>query len=271
MIRFLIVIIRFIPCERTSPIQSNGPIDRVLLLPVTYPTQPTETHNIIITTMTVRYQDSPSPLLSLLQQKRHHHHHSYSYSCYRYSYSRCVTTATMMILLWIYYNKNTHYDYPVYMIHAWGRTGHEMVGNIASALLSDDTVQQIQILLNITATNVTTATTTTTSTNSRIATPMKTPNTTNGGDTDTDTCLEYCTPLAIVADWADQVRFYYKWSAPLHYIDVRDDIIVPRGCPVHQYMIMTTTTDTTRMTTTTDTNNNESTGSYRYTSHLIVF
>lgn len=51
--------------------------------------------------------------------------------------------------------------------------------------------------------------------------------------------MEYCTPLAIVADWADQVRFYYKWSSPLHYIDVRDDIILPRGCPVKS---MSTTT-----------------------------
>ena len=45
-------------------------------------------------------------------------------------------------------------------------------------------------------------------------------------------CIEYCTPLAIAADWANQVRFYKKWSSPLHYIDVHDDVMQPHGCPV---------------------------------------
>jgi hypothetical protein len=43
-----------------------------------------------------------------------------------------------------------------------------------------------------------------------------------------------CSPLAKVADWADQARYSaaYHWSGPLHYIDVRDDLL-PEGCPVH--------------------------------------
>ena len=45
-------------------------------------------------------------------------------------------------------------------------------------------------------------------------------------------CIEYCTPLAIAADWANQERFYKKWSSPLHYIDVHDDVMQPHGCPV---------------------------------------
>ena len=41
-----------------------------------------------------------------------------------------------------------------------------------------------------------------------------------------------CSPLAVIADWADAVRHtqYYQWTAPLHYIDVRDDLILS-GCP----------------------------------------
>lgn len=40
-------------------------------------------------------------------------------------------------------------------------------------------------------------------------------------------------PLAAVADWADRVRYYKPWSAPLHYIDVRDDWI-SGGCHYNQ-------------------------------------
>jgi S1/P1 Nuclease len=46
-----------------------------------------------------------------------------------------------------------------------------------------------------------------------------------------DNCAEYCSPLAVVADWADRVRYYEPWTAPLHFIDVQDDVIAG-GCPV---------------------------------------
>ena len=39
-------------------------------------------------------------------------------------------------------------------------------------------------------------------------------------------------PLAAVADWADRVRHFQPWSASLHYIDVRDDLIAG-GCHYH--------------------------------------
>jgi hypothetical protein len=32
-----------------------------------------------------------------------------------------------------------------------------------------------------------------------------------------------------MADWVDEIRSRYRWSAPLHNIDVRDDW-VPGGC-----------------------------------------
>jgi len=40
-------------------------------------------------------------------------------------------------------------------------------------------------------------------------------------------------PLASVADWADTAKYThdYHWTGPLHYIDIRDDLI-PGGCPV---------------------------------------
>lgn len=36
-------------------------------------------------------------------------------------------------------------------------------------------------------------------------------------------------PLAQVADWADQIRHWQSWSAPLHFVDIRDDLI-DGGC-----------------------------------------
>jgi hypothetical protein len=101
------------------------------------------------------------------------------------------------------------------VVYGWGQKGHEIVGNVASALLSKSALRQIELLLNVSSTNHTT-----------IRTSSASDAWMNQG------CVEYCTPLAIVADWADQVRIYKKWSAPLHYIDIRDDIIVPNGCPV---------------------------------------
>jgi hypothetical protein len=87
---------------------------------------------------------------------------------------------------------------PVVYVDAWGQMGHEIVGNLAWTLLSPATRIAVSAILR--------------------------------NDTNHD-CHEYCSPLAVVADWADRVRNYEPWSAPLHYIDVQDDTI-DGGCPV---------------------------------------
>ena len=99
--------------------------------------------------------------------------------------------------------------------HAWGKQGHEVVGNLAWALLSNETQATVAALLLGTAA---------------------------ADDDPSSNCQEYCSPLARVSDWADRARYSkaYHWSAPLHYIDVRDDD-VPGGCPA---AINTTTTTT---------------------------
>lgn len=84
-------------------------------------------------------------------------------------------------------------------VDAWGKLGHEIVGNLAWTLLPSKMQTKIRVALNATD-------------------PKR-------------LCEEYCSPLAIVADWADRVRYFKPWSAPLHFIDVRDDLIVG-GCPV---------------------------------------
>jgi hypothetical protein len=76
----------------------------------------------------------------------------------------------------------------------WGTLGHEMVANLAYHRLTNETKQAVQEILG----------------------PVN--------DTDAGS------PLAAVADWADQVRNCYHWSAPLHYIDIPDDSI-DGGCP----------------------------------------
>jgi S1/P1 Nuclease len=86
-------------------------------------------------------------------------------------------------------------------VEAWGTAGHEIVGNLAWTLVSPSTREMIRTILNISST------------------------------TSHDDCLEYCSPLAVVADWADRVRYYEPWTAPLHFIDVQDDAIAG-GCPV---------------------------------------
>ena len=93
--------------------------------------------------------------------------------------------------------------------YAWGKVGHEIVGNLAWALLSPPTQYKISTILNQTATN--------------------------------KDCAEYCSPLAAVADWADRARYSaaYQWTAPLHYVDVRDDTI-PGGCPAGRNTTTTT-------------------------------
>ena len=39
--------------------------------------------------------------------------------------------------------------------------------------------------------------------------------------------------MSAVATWADKVRFtkYFAWTEPMHYVDIRDDLILPNGCP----------------------------------------
>jgi len=83
---------------------------------------------------------------------------------------------------------------------AWGKQGHEIVGNMAWFLLSESTKDQVVSILNWT----------------------------KADENDED-----CTPLGSIADWADTVRRWheYSWSAPLHFIDVRDDLI-EGGCRV---------------------------------------
>lgn len=113
----------------------------------------------------------------------------------------------------------------VVVVHGWGQKGHEIVGNIASALLSETALHRISLILNVTGRSPDVSAETAT-TISDVEDRRR--NTRNLGNSN---CSEHCSPLAMVADWADQVRYRYHWSAPLHYIDVRDDII-PFGCPV---------------------------------------
>ena len=92
------------------------------------------------------------------------------------------------------------------LVDAWGKIGHEIVGNLAWALLSPSSQAQAAAILS----NNGTATTT------------------------TSHCDEYCSPLAVVSDWADTIRHtaYYQWTAPLHFIDIRDRQI-PGHCRVN--------------------------------------
>jgi hypothetical protein len=80
-------------------------------------------------------------------------------------------------------------------VTGWGTEGHEMVANVAYERLTPQTRQAVLSILGHT----------------------------NGTE-------DAGSPLAAVADWADRVRYHYHWSAPLHYIDVRDDTI-KGGCP----------------------------------------
>jgi hypothetical protein len=88
--------------------------------------------------------------------------------------------------------------------HGWGTTGHEIVANVAWRRLSNETRAWVLQVLNAT-------------------------------DEDDETVIsdnnddDPGSPLGAVADWADQVRHFLPWSAPLHYIDVRDDLF-SEGC-----------------------------------------
>uniref|UniRef100_A0A7S4RWH7 Aspergillus nuclease S(1) n=1 Tax=Ditylum brightwellii TaxID=49249 RepID=A0A7S4RWH7_9STRA len=82
-------------------------------------------------------------------------------------------------------------------VHAWGKEGHELVANIAYSLLSPTARSLIVNILRTTS------------------------------DDDTD----FLSPLAKIANWADEVRVHpqYKWTGHLHYVDVHDDD-VDGGC-----------------------------------------
>ena len=84
-------------------------------------------------------------------------------------------------------------------VSAWGHEWHEIVANIAYNLLTPETKAASYHVLF----------------------PSDDFNTT-----------DYTSPLAAVANWADKVRFtkYFSWTTPLHYVDVRDDLI-SGGCP----------------------------------------
>ena len=141
---------------------------------------------------------------------------------------RCMIITFGVPVLIFLLNYYECYNSPIVIgvVYGWGQKGHEIVGNVASALLSQRTLRQIELLLNVSSTNHTSTDSTSASTGAASGIHITPPEFMN------QECVEYCTPLAIVADWADQVRFYKKWSAPLHYVDVRDDLIVPNGCPV---------------------------------------
>jgi hypothetical protein len=85
---------------------------------------------------------------------------------------------------------------------AWGKDGHEIVGNLAWRLISNATAAHVKNILRRD----------------------------DGSYGDDD---ESSSPLGSVADWADKARYSqaFHWSAPLHYIDVHDDAITG-GCPV---------------------------------------
>ena len=78
---------------------------------------------------------------------------------------------------------------------AWGKVGHEIVGNLAWRLLPETVQEQVLDIL---------------------------PNSTQ---------YEDLTPLGAVADWADVVRHTheYSWSGGLHFIDVHDEVL-PDSC-----------------------------------------
>jgi S1/P1 Nuclease len=104
-------------------------------------------------------------------------------------------------------------------VQAWGRDGHEIVGNLAWQLLSNHTQGRIQEILGYSH-DVD---------SSRRRSSMFLKSSRKLGHNRS----ELNSPLGQIADWADQVRHSpeFHWSGPLHYIDVRDDLVVG-GCTV---------------------------------------
>mmetsp|Transcript_29852 Transcript_29852/g.39717 ORF Transcript_29852/g.39717 Transcript_29852/m.39717 type:complete len:408 (+) Transcript_29852:58-1281(+) len=87
-------------------------------------------------------------------------------------------------------------------VEAWGKEGHEIIANIAYNHVSP----KVQSILNDIVLH-------------------------DKGKQDEAKEGEELTPLAKVANWADKVRIWYpyKWSSPLHFVDIRDDVI-EGGC-----------------------------------------
>jgi len=85
-------------------------------------------------------------------------------------------------------------------VQGWGSEGHEIVANIAYQHLSSKAQSIIQDILQL-------------------------------NDNDDNDNKNSQSPLAKIANWADEIRSHeeYKWTARMHYVDVRDDI-VSGGC-----------------------------------------
>jgi len=81
---------------------------------------------------------------------------------------------------------------------AWGKEGHQIVANIAYQRLSTKTQSVINDIVQY-------------------------------DDWHYKDNEEELSPLGKIANWADQVRLYYKWSSKLHFVDIRDDE-VKGGC-----------------------------------------
>ena len=91
---------------------------------------------------------------------------------------------------------------PIDVCRAWGKLGHQTVANVAWDLLDESTRHQIQQVLD------------------GSAEPQV-----------HSICAEPCSPLAFVADWADDARYsrYWHWTGGLHYVDIQDDSM-PSEC-----------------------------------------
>ena len=98
---------------------------------------------------------------------------------------------------------------PTCHVQGWGKEGHEIVANIAYNLLTPQTQQ--------------------------AATRLLFPNNTyDEDDNENDNGYgHHMSPLGVVSTWADKVKFtkYFAWTAPLHFVDVRDGL-VKGGCPI---------------------------------------
>lgn len=92
-------------------------------------------------------------------------------------------------------------------VRGWGQEGHEMIGNIAYKLLSNETKVRIHTILQ---------------------------DHDDDHDDDSEDGDMKLNVLGKVSSWADKVRYTheYHWSGPLHYIDIRDDVIAG-GCLYH--------------------------------------
>ena len=100
--------------------------------------------------------------------------------------------------------------------------GHEIIANIAYGLLSKD----IQSIVT------------------QILFPRSNDNDDDDNSTSSYDQTKYSNAMGAVASWADKVRYTkaFAWTAPLHFIDIRDDL-VPGGCPSTSTPIIPITAD----------------------------